>query len=174
MSLIFLSNDKCMSKSRFLLELPFPDRKLSLWLNPNIVPMVSSFCKIHVNWENDCLDKSMCNIETLEKLNSDPFHFSDIEYHHKSYPYPVSIFEKFKCRCLVTQVSAWGKCAGQCASSCQMCLCLGSVWMFWLNVLVSVFLHGFLQWYQHLAMFLEDYLSPIVMDAIWVIGADIV
>ena len=42
----------------------------------------------------------MCNIETLEKLNSDPFNFSDIECHHKSYPYPVSIFENLKCRCL--------------------------------------------------------------------------
>ena len=32
----------------------------------------------------------------------------------------------------------------------------------------------FLQCYQHLAKFLEDYLSPIVMDPIWVKSADIV
>ena len=102
MSLILLSNDKSMSKSQFLIKFIFPDREISSWPKPNIVPMVSSstFCKIHMDWENDCLDKSMCNIETLEKFNSDPFHFSDIECHHKSYPYPVSIFENLKCRCL--------------------------------------------------------------------------
>ena len=100
MSLILLSNDKSMSKARFLLDITFPDKEISSWANPNIVPMVSSSCKIHVDWKNDCLDKSMCNIETLEKLNSYPFHFSDIECHHKSYPYPVSIFENLKCRCL--------------------------------------------------------------------------
>ena len=101
MSLILLSNDKSMSKSRFLLELTFPNSEISSWPNPNIVPIVLSFCKIQVDWENDCLDKSMCNIETLEKLNSDPFHFSDIECHHKSYSNPVSIFEKLKCQCLL-------------------------------------------------------------------------
>ena len=108
MSLILLSNDKSMSKSQFLIKFIFADREISSWPNPNIVPMVSSFCKIYVDWENDCLDKSMCNIETLEKLNSDPFNFSDIECHHKSYPYPVSIFENLKCRCLDTRLlTSW-------------------------------------------------------------------
>ena len=37
-------------------------------------------------------------------------------------------------RC-VRQVIALGKCADQCASSCPMCLCLSSVWVFWFNVL---------------------------------------